>query len=226
MAGRKRETKKTNEILESEANQMESIMAMLRSQIDEERAKVRPAGSRWTAGAEGPIGKFDAHGDLARRILSKKRRPTAKDASPRRRPDSTIDVVVEPQGGRLWGQFPDSSVQPDGPAHGGSLSCAMPDEAEDVTRVGGNDHEEEEEQPPTGGALWGPPPDEAEEQLEFQREVARLRGEPPAPAKVECEEQGVGGSIVERTRMPPTAFTYFDFLVTKDILDGSSHMPS
>jgi hypothetical protein len=216
---------------------MESIMAMLRGQIDEERAKVQPKAPRWAAAAEGPISKFDAHGDLARKILSKKKpassaaqTPPPERSSPRRtavapRP---IEIVVEPQAGKLWGEYTDSGLQPDdGAPRGGSLWGPPPNEEdnarlfqEEVSKI----REEEGEPVLAGGALWGPPPDEVEEQMKFQREVARLRGEPPPVETVESGEQGVGGTILDAKKKAPTAFTYFDFLVTRDILTGSSHL--
>jgi hypothetical protein len=226
---------------------MESIMAMLRGQIDEERAKVQPNRSRWAAAAEGPISKFDAHGDLARKILAKKKPASSaaqappKDASPRRVPtkatppiQSPIEIIVEPQAGKLWGQYTDSGLQPDdGEPRGGSLWGAPPDEAENarlfqeqVAALRGEQEHEEEEPALSGGALWGPPPNEMEEQRKFQREVARFRGEPPPIPIVESGQLGVGGTLIDKKKVPPTAFTYFDFLVTRDILDGSSHLAS
>jgi hypothetical protein len=203
--------KAAHDRLESEVSEMESIMAMLRGQIDEERAKVQPNRTRWAAAADGPITKFDSHGELARKILSKKKPcSSAQNAAPAspRRPALPVEVTVEPQGGRLWGQYADSSLQPESDeSAGGSLW---------------GEHPNEEVNAP-GGALWGPPPDELEEQMKFQREVSRLRGEPPPIARIESEDQGVGGTIVETRKKVPTGFTYFDFLVTRDILDGSSY---
>jgi hypothetical protein len=230
---------------------MESIMSMLRGQIDEERAKVRPQHSRWVAGGEGPLGGFDPHGPLARKILSKKKQqppaaaaPTSKYVTPRRRAQSEastdphhVDVVVEPQCGALWGNCTDSDRLPPESSGGGALWGAPPDEREEarkfqaeLARLRGQPPPEtedieadESETVSNGGALWGPLPDEAEEAKKFQREVARIRGEPPPPVKVESEEQGVETLAVEKKKLPPTAFTYFDRLVTRDILDGSRH---
>jgi hypothetical protein len=230
--------KTTNERLQNDVTEMESIMAMLRGQIDEERAKVQPNRPRWAAAAEGPISKFDAHGELARKILSKKKPSSAAGPaaalprqSPRRAPAAapphSIEVIVEPQCGQLWGQHSDAGLQPDGGPPGGSLWGLAPDEEEnarlfqeEVALIRGADPQPE----PAGGALWGPPPNELEEQMKFQREVARLRGEPPPTPHIESGDQGVGGTIVAATKKPPTAFTYFDYLVTRDILDGSAHI--
>jgi hypothetical protein len=231
----KRAAKKTtNERLQSDVTEMESIMAMLRGQIDEERAKVQPNRPRWAAAAEGPITKFDAHGELARKILSKKK-PAAQPApppqqSPRRPPAAEsspqpIEVIVEPQCGKLWGQHTDAGLQPAASAPpGGSLWGLPPDEEENARLFQEEVSAIRGEQEEKGGALWGPPPDELEEQMKFQREVARLRGEPPPMPHVESDEQGVGGTIVAAKKTPPTAFTYFDYLVTRDILNGSSHI--
>ena len=278
---------KQSELLEKEAKEMESIMQMLRGQIDEERAKVQPKGPRWAAAAEGPIGKFDPHGPLARKILAKKKPTqapaqtesgtTATHRSPR--PKQTIEhtksdtetspppapktfqtrrveVVVEPQGGKLWGNYCDSEVQPEEPPKGGSLWGPPPDEAaeqakfkEEVARLRGEKTtvssgsgagtttvssgadapkaEEESDLPPigAGGALWGPPPDEIEEQMKFQRIVARMRGEevPQAamPAHGDQVASETNAKLVERKKAPPTAFTYFDMLMNKDVLDGT-----
>jgi hypothetical protein len=230
-----------SERLETEVTEMESIMAMLRGQFDDARAKVQPKGSRWAAAAEGPISKFDAHGELARKILAKKKpassaAPTPPPSHPSPRSPAVLapaatEIVVEPQAGKLWGQYTDSGLQPDeDAARGGSLWGASPNETdnarlfqEQLARIRGQ-LEDEVEQAPAGGGLWGPHPDELEEQMKFQREVARLRGEPPPIPIVESGEHGVGGTLVETKKKAPTAFTYFDFLVTRDILDGSSHL--
>lgn len=271
---------KQSELLEQEAKEMESIMAMLRSQIDEERAKVQPKGTRWAAAAEGPAGHFDPYGPLARKILAKKKpqqtkkEPEAppqgspKTKSPRSPPrtiDTTksdsstepieapktrkIEVVVEPQGGKLWGNYCDSSCQPEDAPKGGSLWGPPPDEAaeqakfrEEVAKLRGEkttvssgsgpsatatttaSGDDQEDLPPigAGGALWGPPPDEIEEQMKFQRIVAKMRGEempPPPPADQVASE--TSAKLVERKKTEPTAFTYFDMLMNKDVLDGS-----
>lgn len=275
---------KQSELLEKEAKEMESIMAMLRSQIDEERAKVQPKGTRWAAAAEGPTGKFDPYGPLARKILAKKKPQPAQSApesppqaSPERSPkpqktvehtksDSStepidtsspktrkIEVVVEPQGGKLWGNYCDSSCQPEDAPKGGSLWGPPPDEAaesakfrEEVAKLRGqkttvssgsgpsttvssgsgpatSTTETQDDLPPigAGGALWGPPPNEVEEQMKFQRIVAKMRGEdlPPAPADQVASE--TSAKLVECKKTEPTAFTYFDMLMNKDVLDGS-----
>lgn len=314
MPPKKVPAKKQSEILEEEAKKMESIMSMLRGQIAEEKAKVQPKsnGPRWAAAAEGPIGKFDSHGKLARQILSKKpqknkgsessqssTRPTPRSQSERAdestadrgknvsatsssslsskyRPPpqqktkkGNIEIVVEPQGGKLWGNYmadsstqpdnqsggalwgnktTDSSVQPEGPSSGGSLWGPHPDEQadkasfqEELKRIRSssrnstattstendtkNDANENSDLPPigAGGALWGPPPDEQLEQQKFQREIARFRGEPippPEEQKTESESACVGGNIVQKKTINPSGFTYFDRLVTKDILSG------
>lgn len=273
--------KKTVKDLENEASEMESCMEMLRKQIEEEREKVK--GPRWAAAAEGPISKFDPHGQLARKILSKKKEggTQRREHSPRIQPPMTdpknspprphseitdpriannvpppklqprkIDIVVEPQGGALWGNYCDSSVQPDvdeGSPKGGSLWGPPPNEAEEsakfqeeISKLRGEqsrsnkvdssnvpdeepEPEPEPELPPSGGggALWGPPPDEQEEQLKFQREVAKFRGEPPPSFDVSVEDNGTAANLVSKNKMAPTAFTYFDKLVTRDILDGT-----
>lgn len=318
MPPKKVPAKKQSEILEEEAKKMESIMSMLRGQIAEEKAKVQPKsnGSRWAAAAEGPMGKFDSHGKLARQILSKKppkskggdsqspARPPPRSQSERadnssagtgRNTSTTsssslsskyrppppkgkkgnVEIVVEPQGGKLWGTYmadnstqpeegsggalwgnktTDSSVQPDGPSTGGSLWGPHPDEKEDsksfqeelkrirsssrnstsastttstTTTSTESDIKKNDDQdlPPigAGGALWGPPPDEQLEQQKFQREIARFRGEPvppPVESKAENESACVGGNIIQKKAINPTGFTYFDRLVTKDILSG------
>ncbi|KAK8870428.1 hypothetical protein M9Y10_008310 [Tritrichomonas musculus] len=318
MPPKKVPARKQSEILEEEAKKMESIMSMLRGQIEEERAKVQPSGQRWAAAAEGPMGRFDSHGKLARQILSKK--PPKKQGSessqsstrstPRpqsektsesggngrvisttsssslsaktRKPPTTktkkgkIDVVVEPQGGKLWGTYmadssvqpdegsggalwgnrnTDTSVQPDGPPTGGSLWGPHPDEQadnlkfqEELQRIRSSSRNStktstatsaassststevktsnnDPDLPPigAGGALWGPPPDEQLEQQKFQREIARFRGEPvppPPSAKVDNESTAVGGNLIQKKTINPSGFTYFDRLVTKDILSG------
>ena len=324
MPPKKVQAKKQSELLEEETRKMESIMSMLRGQIEEEKAKVQPKGSRWAAAAEGPMGKFDSHGKLARQILSKKQpknkgsdssqsstRPSARSQSERgddTKPGSKrnisatsssslsskysrppppkgkkekIEIVVEPQGGKLWGTYmadnstqpeegsggalwgnrtTDSSVQPDGPPTGGSLWGPHPDEQadsksfqEELKRIRStsrnststtattsttstttttssengniNQNTDDKDLPPigAGGALWGPPPDEQLESQKFQREVARFRGEPvppPPEAKTENESISVGGNLVQKKNINPTGFTYFDRLVTKDILSG------
>lgn len=248
---------KRSEILEKEANQMESLMAMLRGQIDEERAKVKPKGqTHWVAAGDGPMGKVDPHGAFARKVLSKKKTPAApaqSDAtkSPRAKPapqkpveqpqpaqpaqpTKRVEIVVEPQGGKLWGNYCDSSCQPqEDESQGGSLWGPPPDEAaeqrkfqEELARLRGetvNTETREEDVPPivAGGALWGAPPDEQEEQRKFQMAVAKLRGETIQPEPVENESNGVGANLVERKKIEPTAFTYFDMLMNKDVMDGS-----
>lgn len=293
MPPKKAPQKKQSQILEEEANKMESIMAMLRGQIEEERAKVQPksTGTRWAAAAAGPIGKFDSHGALARQILSKKQQKkpmspnnsspnSAKTSTPRSqseksatptaitppkqpKPSGKIEIVVEPQGGKLWGNYmadsstqPDegaggalwgsrtteTSVQPDDQPRGGSLWGPHPDEqaenlkfkqelqkirADNAASTNNTDirNDEDKTLPPigAGSALWGPPPDEALEQQKFQREIARFRGETVEPIEapaVNTESASVGGNLVQKKSINPSGFTYFDRLVTKDILSG------
>lgn len=256
MPARKAPPKKS-EILEKEANQMESLMAMLRGQIDEERAKVKPKGQpHWVAAGDGPMGKVDPHGAFARKVLAKKKPPAAPaqpdtTKSPRAKPapqkpaevavaapppsqtTKRVEIVVEPQGGKLWGNYCDSSCQQEEEPRGGSLWGPPPDEAaearkfqEEIARLRGETvktEPQEEDVPPigAGGALWGAPPDEQEEQKKFQMAVARLRGETVAPPAPENESNGVGANLVERKKIEPTAFTYFDMLMNKDVMDGS-----
>jgi hypothetical protein len=250
--------KKQNELLEKETEKMEALMAMLRGQIDEERAKVQAAGPRWAAAAEGPMTKFDPHGPLARKILAKRQTPKSPTSDPPARvlreaprPKSgsssaepkqkgKVEIIVEPQAGKLWGNYADTAIEADGEGEGGSLWGTAPDEAEEarkfqeeIARLRGRSQSStqgaEVEEPPlpppgSGGALWGPPPNELEEQVKFQKEVARFRGEPQKVDSPMAEDQGVGGKIVEKKKKPPTGFTYFDKLVEKDILDGTSHL--
>ena len=83
--------------------------------------------------------------------------------------------------------------------------------------------------PGSGGALWGPPPDENEERLKFQQEIERLRGrnnltlpEPNAPIlKTDGEVSTEEIDNSAKSKLPPTAFTYFDMLVNRDIMDGT-----
>ena len=283
--------KKQSELLEEETKKMENIMAMLRGQIEEERAKVQSTkgGTRWAAAAEGPIGKFDSHGALARQILSKKtakktseNSPSSRsksekasenapvspppatsssslDASRAKRTKGNVEVVVEPQGGKLWGPYmddealklqqqqgggalwgnkkSDSGAQPDEAPRGGSLWGPPPDESaerlkfqEEVAKFRGQGKtstsscDDDPNLPPigAGGALWGPPPNEFEEQMKFQREVARLRGNTQLPEPIKpTESEGTGANLVQKKNMDPSGFTYFDRLVTKNILDGT-----
>ncbi|KAH0789449.1 hypothetical protein GPJ56_006661 [Histomonas meleagridis] len=225
---------KQSEKLEKEANEMESIMAMLREQIDEERAKVQPkSGTRWAAAAEGPIGKIDTKGAFAKKLLSKKKTPPTqspkkspkksmipvrripKENHPQQPPEQPrkIEIVVEPQGGKLWGNvMVDSEIQPDNTTNqGGSLWGPHPDEKEEakqfqeeLKRIRSDEqtknNEEEEEIPPngSGGALWGPHPDEKEETKQFQEELKRIRSDEQTKNNEEEEENppiGSGGAL-------------------------------
>ena len=239
--------------LETETEKMASVLKMLQSQIEEERAKVQPGNRpKWASAAEGPSGKFDPHGPLAKKILRQKRIDAAKAKkaaesaeqaqpqepqpisapivhepepeaihSPRQR---KIEVIVEPQGGKLWGQYADTSIGPE--ESGGSLWGPHPDEAmeraqfqEEVAKLR---QESKQEEIPKGGALWGAPPDMEAETERFKREVAKIRGEEVEQKPPETASTAVESHLVQRLPPPPpTSFTYFDFLANKDILDDT-----
>lgn len=283
MSPPKRKQPTKSEMLAQDVNKMEDVMKMLRSQIDEERAKVHCEGPRWAAGAEGPI-KIDSHGKFARKILSKKKpgsattqkKPTVKpptEPAPTRQviqPEENmpkkpspkrphVEIVVEKQGGALWGNVPmnvDDAMPVEG---GGALWGPLPPEAREYIDMQNTNNEEEEEyqnethiapqsasrtvvystssadaeEPEEiprpsggGGALWGPHPDESAESEKFQKILSKMRGEEPkefpVPETVETSETVVEArpEIVPK-KIAPSGFTYFDMLVTKDIIDDT-----
>lgn len=215
--------------LEEETNKMENFVNQLKLQIEEERAKVNlTTGTRWAAAAEGPISKFDPHGTLAKNILRKKRSPRNTSTVETRVQAVNMDVesetfereiyrptevIVEPQSGALWGEFTDTSLQSD--QQGGAL-WNFPTQNKDS---------QESNLPPigAGGSLWGPPPNEEDETRKFQEEVDRIRGitkkEDEPRIQNETKNEAINTSDIKREKLQPTAFTYFDKLYTKDILD-------
>ena len=179
---------KKSKALEKDVNEMEELVKMLRSQIDEEKAKVNK-GHHWAAGAEGPITKFDPHSKFARNLIHKKKeknssrsekaetpkeeKAPAPPPEPKRveplppqqpkvnpGPKRRVEIIVEPQKGALWGHNSEIGVSPD---------------------------DESLDEYPSGGALWGPLPDEAEERKKFQEEINKIRGD-NAPKPVEEEK--------------------------------------
>jgi len=208
----KKPAPKKSEVLEKEANKMEDLVKVLRGQIEEERAKVN-LGPRWAAAEEGPI-KIDPHGKFAKKILAKKKpapkappkeeipeppKPIPPEESVPQNPSpkkpKKIEVIVEKQAGALWGVNPEIRI----PQH----------------------EEEEEINEEKGGLLWGSPPDETEESERFKKIVGKLRGEQPESVTQNTTSE-TGPEI--KKKMEPTAFTYFDSLMNKNILDGTPYI--
>ena len=175
---------KRSKALEKDVNEMEAVMKMLRSQIDEERAKVQ-AGPHWAAGAEGPIHKFDPHSKFARNLISKKKsgQNSKLDSSRSNRSEKApskaenIEKPVQPPPKEP--NVPKDSVSPKTRkveiivepqrgalwGHNMEVGIGADDDDENGGANGGG-----------GGALWGPPPDEAEERKRFQEELNKIRG--------------------------------------------------
>ncbi|EAX88767.1 hypothetical protein TVAG_477700 [Trichomonas vaginalis G3] len=209
MPPRQSKIPKRSEKLENDVNEMEKVMKMLRSQIDEERAKVNQ-GPHWVAGAEGPITKFDPHSQFARNIIRKKK-PAAKDATKKdSQRNSARSAQKEEPPQELKPSQPEEPVQPEkispkkrkveivvekqagalwGYNHEMGISPMDNDEEEDMPRSG-------------GGALWGPPPDERENAKAFQEELQRQRAGRNAEQPKQTENQ-IQNQDEEETNPPP-----------------------
>ena len=175
---------KRSKALEKDVNEMEAVMKMLRSQIDEERAKVQ-AGPHWAAGAEGPIHKFDPHSKFARNLISKKKsgqtsKPDSSRSNRSEKTASRAEIQEKPvQPPPKEPDMPKDSVSPKTrkveiivePQRGALWGHNM------EVGIGPNDDDEGGQgYGGSGGALWGPPPDEAEERKKFQEELNKIRG--------------------------------------------------
>lgn len=269
---------KRSQILEEEAKKMEDVVKMLRSQIDEAKATVNqgPRWAAAAEGpikfdsnsefarkilskkksndvdaTQNPKQNQKKQEDStsAQEAIVSKVRPPANSANgtpsqPRRK----VEVIVEKQGGALWGQFSDNSLavdyDEDGNPIGGGALWGTNQEAEALKLEMA---EKMLDQKPTmidnvpdpipvpggGGALWGPNPDENKEAQKFKEAVNKIRANnhidsfplPERPEKPNVVEVEIGGENykppVITEKLQPSNFTYFDMLNNRDILDGS-----
>lgn len=172
-------------------------MKMLRSQIDEERAKVNN-GPHWAAGAEGPITKFDPHSQFARNII-KKKKPAPKETTKKdsQRNSARSAQQVEPPTPEMKPVQPSEPIQPEKVSpKKRKVEIVVEKQAgalwgynHDVGITPGNDDDDEDVPRQGGGALWGPPPDERENAKAFQEELQRQRSERKAEQKQTVEEE-------------------------------------
>lgn len=156
---------------------------------------------------------------IQRKIFKKKTKKAAPEkttSTSNESPRAEVgqEVIVEPQGGSLWGKYEEPETDLKGGKLWGEEIQINPQKVE------------EKELPPigAGGSLWGPRINEEDERKKFQEEIWKVRGVESSKNASSTTSAGVSGQVIIKEKLPPQNFTYFYLLINKDILDDSRYI--